>query len=149
MPMLEIDGVKVEPNPKTFVELNLKSRRFLMKIRLADFVTIVIILSVFLSGCAAMQVASAKQQLDARINPLIGKGENEVIMSLGAPQSTERFGDFIIWHYYQSYGSRTTASIVPNPYITSGSGAAWEAYDKYDLYFRDGVLVKWSGYVQR
>ena len=108
---------------------------------------------VFLTGCASMmqgmQVSHAKNDMQKRLDPLVGHSANDVVMTLGAPTGTDRLGDFEVWHYYRSYGTRTAASVTPNPYYTNGRAAVWEAYDKFDLYFRDGVMVKWDGYVQR
>ena len=121
-----------------------------------------------------MQVAKAKAQLEATLNPLLGKSKDEVLLAVGAPQSTRVIASMEIWDYYRSYGMRsqqaalvntnatanTTGYVYPGSFSATtyynsnstgfGSGQAWEMYDRFSLYFgASGTLEKWDGYVQR
>jgi hypothetical protein len=115
-----------------------------------------------LSSCRAMQVSDARADLQARLDPLLGRSKEEVILAVGAPRRTSELASMEVWEYYQSYGTRsngyanTNLNADPNaPYYsananTYGSTQSWEAYDRYTLYFdSSGVLQKWDGYVQR
>lgn len=126
------------------------------------------------ASCASMQVSKAKAQLEAALNPLLGKSKNEVLLAIGAPQSTRFIADMEVWDYYRSYGVRSRQSAFVNTNATAntngyvypggynahtnynsnsagfGSGQAWEAYDQFTLYFTSSnTLAKWDGYVQR
>ena len=83
------------------------------------------------------------------MDPLLGKSKEEVVLALGAPREVVTVGGLEVFKYHQSYGTRSQATVAPNPYLTSGSGRSWEAYDTINTYFKDGIMVKWDGYVQR
>jgi hypothetical protein len=101
------------------------------------------------SGCQQMQVSQRHKELNAMMDPLLGKSKEEVVLALGAPREVATIAGLEVYKYYQSYGSRTQAAVAPNPYLGSGSARSWEAYDTVNAYFKDGVMVKWDGYVQR
>jgi hypothetical protein len=105
--------------------------------------------SLMLLGCAHIEVQQRQKELTARMDALLGKPKEEVVLVLGMPRDTAVIGGLEVLRYYQSYGTRTQAAVAPNPYLVSGSARAWEAYDAINCYFKDGVLVKWDGYVQR
>ena len=102
-----------------------------------------------LSGCASMQVASRKAELDAQMNPLLGKTKDDIILALGAPGEIVTVGGFEIYKYFKSYGTRTQAAVAPNKYLITGNARTWESYDTINTYFKYGVMVKWDGYIQR
>lgn len=111
---------------------------------------VLIVAIIILTGCATMRVNSAKKQLDAKLNPLLGRTKEDVILAVGAPLSVDRIGEIEVYHYYQSYGTRANAAAYsPNKYSTTASGQSWEAYDKFNIYFKNGIAIKWDGYVQR
>jgi len=83
------------------------------------------------------------------MNPLLGKTKDDVILALGAPVEVSTIGGFEIYKYYRSYGARAKAAVAPNKYLITGHAQTWEAYDTINTYFKDGVMVKWDGYVQR
>ncbi len=83
------------------------------------------------------------------MNPLLGKSKEDVILALGAPGEVSNIGAFEIYKYYQSFGTRTQAAVAPNPYLITGNARSWEAYDTVNVYFKDAIMVKWDGYIQR
>jgi hypothetical protein len=83
------------------------------------------------------------------MDSLLGKSKDDVIMAVGVPNNTTYAGSFEVLVFYRSYGKRAQAQVAPNPYLTTASGSSWEAYDSVNAYFKDGVMVKWDGYVQR
>lgn len=107
------------------------------------------------AGCAHMYVAQAKEQMAARLNPLLGSSQQTIIQQIGAPTSRETIAGTEVWTYFQSFGARgnTYANAYANPYGNSfnafGVNRQWEMYDKARLYFTNGAFVKWDGYVQR
>lgn len=104
-------------------------------------------------GCAHIAVSNAKAALEKKLNPLLGKSEEDVLMEVGAPQSREPFGDVEVWRYFQSYGVRSTGYAQASGYAHGasawGTGQTYESYDQYAIYFKNGKVVKWDGYVQR
>jgi hypothetical protein len=131
-------------------------------------------LMISLPGCAHLQVSQATADLEAALNPLLGRTMRDVIMAIGAPIDTRSIGGFEVWDYYRSYGMRSQQSSFVNTYGTAnmiafphpggynamtnyqgnaagfGGAHAWEAYDRFTLYFDDsGRMAKWDGYVQR
>lgn len=104
----------------------------------------------FINGCRQMQVNEAKQQMQERLDASMGKTKDQIILDVGAPNEIAKIGSFEIFKYFQSYGSQSNA--FANTIGNSGAYAAgktWEAYDKFDIYFKNNVAVKWDGYVQR
>jgi hypothetical protein len=118
-----------------------------MKFKLARIVAVLLV--VIVSGCTSMQVSQRQNELKAKMDPLLGKSKEEVVLALGVPQEVVTVGGLEVLKYYQSYGMRTQAAVAPNPYLVSGSARSWEAYDTINAYFQNGVMVKWDGYVQR
>lgn len=102
-----------------------------------------------LSGCQSMQVSQRQKELNAIMEPLLGKSKEEVVLTLGAPREVATIAGMEVYKYHQSYGGRTQAAVAPNPYLVTGGARSWEAYDTINAYFKDGVMVKWDGYVQR
>lgn len=100
-------------------------------------------------GCAQMQVSQRQKELDALMNPLLGKTKEDIVMALGAPREVQLAGGLEIYKYVWSYGTRSKAAAAPNPYLVTANARTWETYDAINAYFKDGVMVKWDGYVQR
>ena len=96
-----------------------------------------------------MQVAQRTKQLNAQMNPLLGKTTEDVILTLGAPREVVTIGGFEVYKYYQSYGNKAQTFVAPNNYGVGGSARSWETYDTINAYFKNGIMVKWDGYVQR
>jgi len=102
-----------------------------------------------LIGCAHMQVQQRKNELERLLNPLIGKSKEEVVMAIGIPTNTRYLGDLEVYQYFQSYGTRGNVWISPSEYVTTGGARTWESYDKINIYIKEGLMVKWDGYIQR
>ena len=100
-------------------------------------------------GCARMEVSQSVDEMTAKMDPLVGQSREEVVLALGAPLEIMTVGELEVFKYHQSFGIRGQAMMAPNPYLTSGSGRSWEAYDSINVYFKDGTMVNWDGYVQR
>jgi|WetSurMetagenome_2_1015567.scaffolds.fasta_scaffold1020277_1 hypothetical protein len=107
-----------------------------------------------LVGCAAQQERAARQHIQRTCENLMGCSEEAVALELGAPQNIQKIGKLKIYQYYKSYGTRSSK----DGYITtwdsgsvSGFGAAknWEAYDKIEVFFRDGHAISWKCSVKR
>ncbi len=98
-----------------------------------------------LAGCAAIQVKRAQERIEAVCNSLMGKSEQEVIVSLGTPSKIEYIGGLTVYHYYESYGTRS--NIYAN--YTFGNIQTWEAFDKFDLVFQNGRAISWKSNVRR
>lgn len=98
-----------------------------------------------LTGCAAIQVKKAQERIESVCNSLMGKTEQEVIVALGAPQKFENISGLTVYHYYKSYG--TCSNIYTN--YTFGNVQSWEAFDKFDLVFKNGRAISWTSDVQR
>lgn len=98
-----------------------------------------------LTGCAAIQVKKAQERIESVCNSLMGRTEQEVIVVLGAPQKIENISGLTVYHYYQSYGTRS------NIYSdnTFGNIQTWEAFDKFDLVFQNGQAISWKSNVRR
>ena len=115
-----------------------------MKIRLA-----------LLISCLTLFVACADQQTKAlrhvelMLNGMIGFTEEEVIMQLGAPESTQDLAGFKVYHYHQSYGTHTEDYTNTLGYGLYSTRKTWEAYDKFDLFFRDGRVETFKCSVKR
>ena len=103
------------------------------------------------SGCASIQVSNRQAELKAQMDPLLGKTKDDLIFVLGAPGETMAVGGFEVYKYYWSYGSRTRVTVSQNKYYHQGRANArtWETYDTINAYFKDGIMVRWDGYVQR
>lgn len=110
---------------------------------------ITLILIFLFTGCADMQVQEGKKRMEDRLNPLLGKTKEDVILSLGPPSKIEVIEGIEIYRYFQSFGTRSQAMVAPNPYLTSGSAKSWEAYNSTNVYFKENVMIKWDGYIQR
>lgn len=110
---------------------------------------------ILMSGCTGIAVGKARQEMSNRIDPLLGASQEAVLVELGAPNKTETIAGMDVWTYSKSYGMRSSAyaNAYANPYAPSanawGMNKQWESYDTARLYFKDNVLVKWDGYVQR
>ena len=102
-----------------------------------------------LVGCAHMQVQQRKSELESMLNPLLGKPKEDVVLAIGVPTRTQWIGDLEVYQYYQSYGARGNVWVSPNEYFSTAGARTWEAYDKINIYFKDGIMVKWDGYIQR
>lgn len=102
-----------------------------------------------LTGCAQIAVKNAQEQMTIKFDSLMGNAEENVILSVGAPQSIDNIGELKIYHYFQSYGMRTNAFANAQNGSAFGAGNAWESYDKVDVIFKNGKAISWKGYVQR
>ncbi len=116
-------------------------------------VVLLVSILTLITGCMQAVVNQRKAEISAKVNPLMGKSKDDVIMALGTPQKIERVGSFEVFIYYQSYGRRASAGVASNQYgrttTSTGYAQSWEAYDLVKIYFKDGIAVKWDGYVQR
>lgn len=117
--------------------------------KLALGVLLVAALVVPAAGCTSGRAKKALKELQAVLDPLLGKTDAEVVLALGAPQSREDISGFTVWHYYSSYGTQSSAAVAPNPYYITGKGRSWEVYDKFDLFFQNGRLTNYRVFVQR
>ena len=108
-----------------------------------------IVLLVGFYGCAHIAVEQAKQDTANRINPLLGKNKEDIILALGMPTNRTSIEGMEVWTYYRSYGNR--GNVNANAYGTgvSGYGKTWESYDKVTLFFKGKQFVKWDAYFQR
>ena len=111
--------------------------------------TVTLLVLTALIGCAQMQVQKRVDELELTLNPLLEKSQEDVVLALGIPTTTQWIGKLEVYQYYQSYGKRGNAWVTPGEFGSSASGGTWEAYDKINIYFKDGIMVKWDGYVQR
>ncbi len=117
----------------------------------------------FLS-CSAIETSRANDELTASLAPLMGKTKDEVYARLGTPDSRRELGPDEIWGYYRSYGLRAAsvrrelpgnlgsgrpsqASFEPD--AGTGARSAHEAYDRFSIYFLEGVAVHWDGHASR
>jgi hypothetical protein len=115
--------------------------------------TVIITVSFFIFGCATMIAQQSIDNMQKTLDPLLGSTKNQIIINLGAPNGTQKIGDFEIFIYYRSYGYRARNSYYApnNPYAqyATAYGNTWEAYDIARLYFQNDIFVKWDGYAQR
>ncbi len=102
-----------------------------------------------LVGCARIQVQQRKSELKSMLNPLLGKSKEDVVLAIGVPTHTQWIGDLEVYQYYQSYGTRGNMWVAPNKYFSTANAGTWKAYDKINIYFKNGIMVKWDAYVQR
>lgn len=102
-----------------------------------------------LTGCAQIAVKKAQEQMTITFDSLMGRTEEGVILSVGAPQTIDNIGELKIYHYFQSYGMRTNAYANAQNGSAFSAGNDWESYDKVDVIFKDGQAISWKGYVQR
>ncbi len=106
-----------------------------------------------LTGCASFiqgyQVAKSQNEISSKMNALMGRSSQDVVLALGAPTQIQSVAGIEVYKYHQNYGTRTQASAVPNQYIVNASANSWESYDSVNVYFKNGVMIKWDGYVQR
>lgn len=112
------------------------------------FIILLLAVTIF-AGCAHMQVQQRKRELESMLNPLLGKSKKDVVLVIGVPTRTQRIGDLEVYQYYQSYGARGNVWVTPNEYLSTAGARTWEAYDKINIYFEDGIMIKWDGYIQR
>lgn len=98
-----------------------------------------------LTGCAAIQVKRAQERIETVCNSLMGRTEQEVIVAIGAPQNIENISGLTVYHYYQSYGTRSN---IYTDY-TFGNLQTWESFDKFDLVFKNGRAISWTSNVRR
>ncbi len=111
----------------------------------------------FLIPCLALFVACADQQtralrrVELMLECLIGHTEEEVILQLGAPESTQDVAGFKVYHYHKSYGTCTQEYTDTHCYglYSTSTRNTWEMYDKFDLFFRDGRVETWKCSVKR
>jgi len=117
-----------------------------------------------LVACSAIETEKANDELAAKLDPLMGKSRDAVFKRLGAPDSRRDLGDEEIWLYYKNYGIRNASSgrelpghlgsgrpseSVFNSDAATGARSANEAYDRYSIYFVDGIAVRWEGRAAR
>jgi hypothetical protein len=114
---------------------------------------VLLIALVALTSCAQMAVNKRMKELHAKLDPMLGQPEETMVLQYGAPARVDEVAGVKIYRYHQSYGTRSTASAnyYANPYAVNGygNGQSWETYDSINLYFKDGIFIKWDGYVQR
>ena len=110
---------------------------------------IIVLLFLIFVGCAHMQIQQRKRELEAALNPLLGKSKEMVVLSIGLPVHIDTIGQLEAYQYYRRYGTRSNVWISPNEYFIYGGAQSWEAYDKVNVYFKDGIMIKWDAYIQR
>lgn len=114
---------------------------------------ILFLIATVLTGCASFmqgfQIAQRKGELESMLDPLLGKSKEDVVLAFGVPTRTQWVGELEVYQYYQSYGARGNVWITPNEYLSTAGAKTWEAYDKINIYFKNGIMVKWDGYIQR
>lgn len=104
---------------------------------------IFIILVLTLGGCATDQ-AQEKRDAYARIyEPLMGKTEEEIVMSQGAPTEIQDAGGIRIYTYRVSHGNRLVAMRGFGPYGNT-YGTSFESFDQARVYFQMGYAKKWD-----
>lgn len=106
------------------------------------------------TACRQMMVDDRIGELKPVLDSYMGHTEEEVVLGLGAPLDIQNAGGIKIFHYHKSFGVRSNAyaNAQPNYYggaTAYGGGQSWESFDDYRIYFKDGLAVKWDGYVQR
>ena len=131
----------------SYMSLQAGRREAMIKNSKCFFILLFVI--TILTGCAHMQVQQRKSELESMLNPLLGKSKEDVVLAIGVPTNTQRIGDLEVYQYYQSYGTRGNVWVSPNEYIATAGARTWEAYDKVNIYLKDGIMVKWDGYIQR
>jgi hypothetical protein len=107
-----------------------------------------------LTGCAARQERAAKKRIQTTCDSLIGCSEEKVVLCLGTPQTIQNIGKLKIYQYHKSYGTRTNKHgyASDSGYGLWGFGTAdktWEAYDKIEIFFKDGKVTSWKNSVKR
>jgi hypothetical protein len=107
-----------------------------------------------LMSCAHHRVSQRVSELNSQLDPLLGSSEETVVSHLGVPGRVDEIAGLKVYRYYQSYGQRSTASIhaYSNPYGQAnawGQGQTWDTHDTVNVYFKNGTMIKWDGYVQR
>lgn len=101
---------------------------------------------VLLPGCGAfIQEQRAKRKMSRTLDSVIGQTEEAVIIQLGSPKKVEHLAGLTIYHYYKSYGTRSSV------YVGESYGAkdVWETYDQFEIIFKDGRAINWKGSVKR
>jgi hypothetical protein len=104
----------------------------------------------FCAGCAT-QEQLAKQKIQRTCNSLMGCSEEEVVLVLGTPDTIQDIGTLKVYKYNRSYGTRSTkqGSVNCNNYRWTTEEQQWEAYDKIEVFFRNGHVVDWKCSVKR
>ncbi len=101
---------------------------------------------VILPGCGAfIQEQHAKRKMSHTLDNLMGQTEEAVIIQLGSPNKVEQLAGLTIYHYYKSYGTRSSV-YVGEMY---GQKDVWETYDQFEIIFKDGHVINWKGSVKR
>lgn len=106
-----------------------------------------------LAGCAAQQERSAKKRIQSSCDRLMGCTEEEVVLTLGSPQKIDKIGELKIYQYHNSYGTRSNR----RGYVTGlcygicgvGKEKIWEAFDKIEIFFKNGYATSWKSSVKR
>ena len=62
-----------------------------------------------------------------------GFSEDQVIGELGAPDRTGEAGSYKVWYYTRTYGTKTSQT-------WAGNTQFHPEFDKYELFFKEGVL---------
>jgi hypothetical protein len=105
-----------------------------------------------LVGCAAQQERAAQKSIQQACNKLIGATEEDVALELGVPQHIQNIGKLRVYQYFQSYGTHSSKGNTEWS-LSNLSGYCeerrWEAYDKIEVFFRDGHVVQWKSFVKR
>lgn len=106
-----------------------------------------------LVGCVAKQERSAQKRIHSICESLIGGTEEDVILTLGTPQKIQKIENLKIYQYYNSYGMRSTSkgyvSGVCRGIFGVGKEETWEAFDKIEVFFKNGYVKSWKSSVKR
>lgn len=115
-------------------------------------------MSCLTNGGGQNQVSAKKAQLKRVLDPLLGKSQKEVVLTIGEPTGESEVVGLKVWEYYHSYGRRGMASTAGNGYaygygvVSANANTVsdqWESFDYVRLYFEKGVLIKWDANIQR
>lgn len=98
-------------------------------------------------NCASIAVKKRGAELQQTLDPLIGQSTDAAIMAIGAPSKTEYIAGYDVWYYYFDYGTRH--QIILDSDLNVDRMIPRSAYDKIELYFKDGVLKNWKAQIQR
>ncbi len=84
----------------------------------------------------------------------MGYSEEEVALELGAPQNIQNIGTLKVYQYHKSYGTRSSKDGYVSVWKSGGASGfgetkQWEAYDKIEVFFRNGHAINWKCSVER
>jgi hypothetical protein len=115
--------------------------------------TVFVVMGLLWSGCRQWtpQTRSWPFRPTRELDSYIGQYEQDIVMGLGAPEEVQDLPQVRILHYHKDFPFQT---YINPPGLcsvgdTAKKGPVREYVDDYKFYVRNGVAVKWDGYVQR